>query len=168
MVPDQSASEDDDGTDVKHVYHPSIRPPAILFVLTVLATALIGGYILGAGYEQSTEETLLWILGFIAAVLLLRLVVKIFVLTRTRYVITPTQLRREFSLFYRVRVREVPLSQLRGIELSRDTTQALFGFGDLQFLTAGMNQSLGFLTFEQIPDPVEHRDEIREQFQTER
>lgn len=148
-----------------HTYRPSVRPLIISLVLTLLVAGILFVLITSSGLDSPTESTLSWVLGLVTVVLSLRLLTKMFVLTRTKYVVTTTQLRREFKLFYRMRTRELPLSQLRGVELSRSTTQALFGFGDLRFLTAGTNQSLGFLTFEQIPNPVQQRDEIREQLE---
>lgn len=160
MSPDQSADASE--TDDERILRPSIRPVLISLFVALLGTAVVAAGVVALNLEGSGQGTLLGLLGVIAGLLILRQFVTLFVLTRTRYVITPGQLRREFSLLYRHRTRELPLSQLRGVELRRDPGQTLLGYGDLRFLTAGTNQSLGFLTFEQIPNPVDHRDALRE------
>lgn len=161
MVADQERAEPADGNR-ERTLHPSVRPPLLSMLLLVIVGLVLVAGIGAVDVGSDLQSTLTWVLALLVVVLLVRSAARVLVLTRTRYVVTPTQLRREFEMLYRKRVREVPLTQLRGIELRRGTIQTFFGFGDLQFLTAGTNQSLGFLSFDQIPDPDEVRDEIRD------
>lgn len=148
---------------------PSIKPAVIQIFLTIgISLVLTIGLILfKTDIGERAANILIAIVVLVGFIVIIRAAVEIFLLTRTKYIITDEQLRREFHMFYRTRVREIPIDQLRGIELNKGLLQAILGYGDLRFLTGGTNQSLGFLKFERIPDPKTHRNKLREMMDVE-
>lgn len=56
----------------------------------------------------------------------------------------------------------MPIRQLRGHEHSQSRIQTLLGYGTIRMLTGGTNQSLGFVEFEDLPDPELVRQYIRQ------
>lgn len=144
---------------------PALKPTLLLMGLTVLVGTVTVGYLVSnprtiAGNPGLTE--LVWnAIGVLCMLLLVRLTLRLYLLSRTRYVVDSDVLRREFSLLYRHHAREIPITQLRGHEFSQNRIQRLLGFGTVRLLTGGTNQSLGFLEFEDLPDPVVVRDLIR-------
>lgn len=145
-------------------FTPSVKIPVLQFGLI----AGIGLFFLALIYSDSVlelgqqlEQLLLAVIGFFIGILLLRILVRIFVLRKTKYVVGPDGLRREYALLYRKYAREVPIEQLRGIEFSQNRLEMFFGFGTIAVLTAGTNQSLGFLEFEHINAPRDVREKIR-------
>lgn len=157
----------DDSTDDAITHRkttPTIKPPVLLLMLTIGVTALVEGILLFnpqlLGGPNITEIAT-WVVAIVSLLIVLRLGIWIFILRRTVYTITDTELRREYQLFMRHQAREIPLHRLRGIELDRGRIQTLLGYGDIRFLTGGTNQSLGFLTFQNVDSPEQLRDEIR-------
>lgn len=164
MAQSDTTPRETDAPVTERTAHPTIRPTLILFGLTVVVSALLmvtittNPDLVG---DENLAEIAIWIVAFVTLLVILRLLVKIFVLRRTRYKISPTELQREYTLFYRRHAREIPMHRLRGLELDQGRIQTLLGYGDVRFLTGGTNQSLGFLTFENLDNPDEIRDEIR-------
>lgn len=91
-----------------------------------------------------------------------RLLVQWYVLTRTRYVVSPEGVRREYTLLYRTWSRELPLSMIRSHELSRTRLQTLFGVGTVEFLSGSVAGSIGHVEFDHLPDPTGIREAVRE------
>ena len=164
MARSDTTTRETDASVTERTAHPTIKPTLILFALTVALSAILIGAIatnpdlLG---DENLADIAIWIVVFVTLLVVLRLLVKIFVLRRTRYKISSTELQREYTLFYRRHAREIPMHRLRGLELDQGRIQTLLGYGDVRFLTGGTNQSLGFLSFENLDNPDEIRDEIR-------
>lgn len=144
--------------------HPSTRPTLAALGTTVVAGVAITGLLLGNAESlgRDVAETLAGVVGAVAALLVVRHLARIYVLRSTSYVVTETEIRREFALLFRRSSREVPIHQLRGISLSQSGFQRLLGYGSVSFLTAGPNHSLGFLSFDDVPDAEAKRDRIRD------
>lgn len=158
--------------ETRHVYAPeevfettpTIRPVLVWAGLTLF----IGGAILAFIYANPTllgdprlTEIFYWAILLLVIATILRFAVKMFILTRTEYVVTPDDIRREYELLYRRKARELPLEKIRGIEYSQNRIQSLMGYGTLSFLAGGTNQSLGFVEFENLRDPDVARRRIR-------
>ena len=146
--------------------HPTIRPGLVqLGVLVTVGVALFATLelhptLLGSEELTGIGSTVVAVLTALAAV---RSLVHVFVLTRTRYVVTDSVIRQEYELFYRTHSREIPLDQLRSHEFRQSRIQALLGYGTLSFLTGGTNQSLGFVEFEHLDDAKAVREAVRTQ-----
>lgn len=133
---------------------PSIKPTAVLLGLAVV----LGGaaiWYLGRDPQAIGDATpvvrrAIQILLVLAVVGLLG---RIYLLSRTTYVVTGSAVTRRFEFLFKKKERRLPLGQVRATELDRGRIQALFGYGTLRFLTGGTNQSLGFVDFESVPDP---------------
>jgi len=135
------------------VYHPTVKPAAIWLGITLVVGLVVVGTLLGSPDllgDPELTQIVTWVVAIVLLLVVLRLVVTMYVLRRTAYRITRSSLHREYELFYRHWEREVPLRQIRGLELSRTRIQTLLGYGDLVFLTGGTNQSLGFIRFDNV------------------
>lgn len=135
---------------------PTLKPAGIALGLTVLVVGTIAGTLLANptlfGTPELTEVAL-WAVLLIGGFLSVRLLVKMYVLSRMRYVVSSDGVSREYALLYRYRRREMPLRKIRGVEVSRDPIETLLGYGTVSVLSGGTNQSLGFITFEHVPNP---------------
>lgn len=145
--------------DVLFESRPSLRPTALAALTVAVATAaLAGGLFVALGDGAPTAAGVVAVLG---ALLFVRYLGRLYVLSRTSYLVTEREIRREFSLFLVRSSREVPVHQLRGLGLSQTPLQRLLGYGSVEVLTTGPERSLGFVAFESVPDPTARRDEIR-------
>lgn len=144
---------------------PTIRPVLIWFGLVFVIGSVILLYFVAnpeAFGDRQLTEIVFWVVFLIVAAFLLRYVIKMFILTRTSYVVTTDDIRREFELLYRRNARELPMEKIRGMEFNQSRIQTLLGYGTLSFLAGGTNQSLGFVEFEHLLHPHETRERIRE------
>lgn len=161
----QKGSEGNKG-ELLHKTTPTLRPTLLLLGLSLLFGFVIIGYLITnptfvAGDEQLTQiVTAASILLLI--IIVVRLLIRLFVLSRTNYIIRTDVLRREFSLFLRHWSREVPVRRIRGHEYSQNRIQTILGFGTVRMLTGGTNQSLGFVEFEDVPEPEKVEKYIQE------
>ncbi|WP_439025733.1 PH domain-containing protein [Haloarchaeobius sp. DT45] len=133
-------------------------------VLAVVGTGL-GLYFLTnkqALGEQGYGGIAGWVIVLLTVIGLVRLTIQFLVLRRTEYVITRDSVRREYDLLYSEKSRELPLSKVRGVELRRGRLQALLGFGDVSFLAAGTNRSIGYIDFDNTDSPHEIRQKVFE------
>lgn len=147
-------------------FEPATKVVIIQLGLTAgLAVVLLGLFSLNRGMVGGGDlaNIILSVIAFVFVLAILRLLIKVVVLSRTTYVLTPDDLRLEYALFYKTKTREIPLEQLRGMELNQNRIQSALGFGTLVFLTGGMNQSLGFIEFQNILNPESVRDTVRAQ-----
>jgi len=152
-------------SDTNYEFTPSVKVPVVQFGLVAGVGVLILLIIAAdstIAAEPELQRVLIAVVAFFTIIVLLRLLVRIFVLRQTTYLITDDDLRREYELLYRRQSREVPIKQLRGMEFEQSRLESLFGFGTVTVLTAGTNQSLGFLEFEYINSPQHARERIRE------
>jgi len=142
---------------------PSTRPTVAAAVTVTLLTLgiVIWLFVDGESVVGDTGQTLAGVVGVLGSLVLLRLLGRLYALTRTSYYVTPTEIRRERSFLFSRSSREIPVSRIRGIKMTQTPFQRLFGYGSVAVLTAGPNQSLGFVSLEQVPEPVTRRDELR-------
>lgn len=143
---------------------PTIRPTLIWFGIT---TAIGGGVLIYLVAnpelfgERQLTDIVFWVLFLLFGAILLRFGIKMFILTRTNYVVTTDDIRREYELVYRRHARELPIEKIRGVQFTQSRIQSLLGYGTLSFLAGGTDQSLGFVEFENLKQPHEARDRIR-------
>ncbi len=143
---------------------PTIRPTLIWFGITVVIGGGILLYLIANPElfgERQLTDIVFWVVFLLFAAILLRFGIKMFVLTRTSYVVTTDDIRREYELVYHRHARELPIEKIRGIQFNQSRIQSLLGFGTLSFLAGGTDQSLGFVEFENLKQPHEARDRIR-------
>lgn len=150
-------------TEVLFDGRPSVGPTVAAAVTVTLLTLGVAGWVFvdGETYVGETNQTLAGVIAVFGSLVLLRLLGRLYALTRTTYSVTPTEIRRERAFLFSRSSREVPVSRIRGVEMTQSPFQRLFGYGTVAVLTAGPNQSLGFVSLEQVPEPVTRRDELR-------
>lgn len=145
---------------------PTVRPTLIWLTVAALVGGSSVGYFMSApttlGNPENTEIAANIILLLTIGVVV-RLGVRLYVLTRTRYVVTTDAVRREYALFYKTFSRELPLSMMRSHELRRSRVETLLGIGSVAFLTGAVTQSPTHIEFEHISNPHEARERVREQ-----
>jgi uncharacterized membrane protein YdbT with pleckstrin-like domain len=157
-----------DSTTVLFETGPSAKPVAVKLGVVAISGAIILGYLLMSPESLGNPETTriaTYVVAIIGLLIVLRYVIRIYLLKRYRYRITEDAIQWTYTLLYRTRARELPFSQLRGYDYTQDRIQTLLGFGTVEFLTGGTNQSLGFLAYENVAQPEEIRHIIREQMQ---
>lgn len=139
---------------------PSTRIPEVVIIILLV---LFGITTLVMNVQFGVEDLGIYVIvGLIFGLFMVRSLIQMVVLRRTTYTITDEVLRKEFRMFYRRYEREVPLDQLRGVELTQTALQNVFDFGTITAITAGPNRSLGFIEFKHIPEPARYREIIRE------
>lgn len=163
-TPGEPINDRNGSESVRYEATPTIRP--VLVVLTlVLATGIGSIGLLGIAPTIVGGVALAEIIGSAIAILVTivtaKLLIKIAVLSRTRYTIRDNAFQREYRLFHRSHSREIPVEKLRGHEYSQTRIQSILGFGTVRLLTAGTNRSLGFIEFEHLNNPEHVREEIR-------
>jgi len=144
---------------------PTLKPTAI----AIAAVVLLGTGIIAYLYANPTlfgsvdrTEIALNLTAILMVIALVRLLLRLYVLTRTRYVLTTDAVRREYSLLYKSFSRELPLAKVRSHELRRNRTETLLGIGSVSFLTGSVAQSPAHLRFQNVPDPERIRKQVRE------
>ena len=145
---------------------PTLKP-TILSLATVLVVGIaIVAYLfadptlLGTTERTEIAANLVVLLTVVGAG---RFLLRLYVLTRTRYVVTPDAVRREYSLLYKAFSRELPLSKVRSHELRRSRIETILGIGSVGFLTGSVSQSPTHLEFENVPHPDRVRRQVRDQ-----
>lgn len=156
----------DDSDEPIHETTPSTKLVKLWLGLTLLVGLPVTGYLLAVPDAFGTEG-FGGVAGIFVALLTVvgvgRYAVRWLVLRRTTYTVTADSVRREYELLYRAFSRDLPLEMLRSVELSRSRTESLLGLGSVRMLTTGGSRSMGYLGFENVTDPEELRDAIREQ-----
>lgn len=162
---DSAPRPDRDGSEsIRYETMPTVRP--VLVMLGVVLAAGVGSIGLlaiapaivgGAALAEIIGSAIAILVTIVAA----RLLIKIAVLSRTRYTIREDAFQREYELFYRSQSREIPVEKLRGHEYTQSRIQSFLGFGTVRLLTAGTNRSLGFIEFEHLDDPERVRHVVR-------
>lgn len=144
---------------------PSIKPTLVTLALTLLVGSAAFVYLrrnptaLGNATDVIRQATVL-----LVAIVVVGLVGRVYVLTRTSYLVTADAVHRRFRFLRRRKERRLPLARVRATELDRGRIESLFGVGTLRFLTGGTNSSLGFVRFESIANPADVRDRLHGQF----
>ena len=167
---DEPVSEDHEssgraGERVLYETGPSLRPAVTkLGVALGVAVALVAYVLSNPGLfgSQQNSEIGAYVVALVALVVLVRYAFRVYLLKRYRYTVTDEAVRWEYSLLYKTRSRELPFSKIRGHEFRQDRIESLLGFGTVAFLSGGTNQSLGFLTFENVANPDRVRETVRE------
>lgn len=150
---------------------PSIKPVLAWLGITVAAALAVIGVIFampglfgGAAIAEIAANVVL----LVAVVAVVRLLVSLFVLTRTRYVVTTAGVRREYTLLYRTWSRELPLWMIRGHELTRSRVETALGVGTVEFLSGSVAGSIGHLRFAALPNPGAFRSRVQDQLSSRR
>jgi membrane protein YdbS with pleckstrin-like domain len=158
------AGSDTGGADLLLETSPTIKPVLIQTVLLLSGSAVLLGYLIlhpeSIGDRQLTN-LVINALGVVLVLFVLRQLISILILHRTRYCLYEDTVRREYRLLYRYESREVPLASMTGVEVTRDRIQSLLGFGTVKLLTAGSHDRVGFVRLEQVEQPENVRERIR-------
>lgn len=145
---------------------PTIKPTIVLMLVVIFTAAVVVGILLTSPLSDRFGDTFdrlaLNTVGVITALILLRLIIRTIVLRRTTYLIRTDSLERETDLILTYNSRKAPVDQLRGFEYSQNMIQSLLGYGSIRLLTAGTNQSLGFLVFENLPNAGEAKRHLEQ------
>ena len=148
---------------------PTLKPSVVLLVLVTLFTLVIIGGLLTFPIDVSglygENRILMNVTGILYTIVMIRIVIQIIVLRRTKYIIRADSLERETDMILRYNSRKAPIDELRGFEYSQDSIQTLLGYGSIRLLTGGTNQSLGFLAFENLPNAGKARNHIEDLIQ---
>lgn len=143
---------------------PSTKPVLVKLGTTVITGLLLLGVVVTNpnmfGGNQ-IANVIANVVVMLAVIGIIRLGVRLYVLTRTRYYVTPEGVRREYTLLYRTWSRELPLSMIRGHELTRSRIETLFGVGTVEFLSGSVPGSIGHLSFDHLPNPEETRKTLQ-------
>jgi len=137
---------------------PSIRPVLVWMGVTVLAAVVVAGVILlnqNAFGGAQTANLLLNALLVLTLLAVIRLSIRVFILTRTQYVIDSNHITRRYSLLMRTWSREVPIHRVRSSELRQSRIQHVLGFG-----TVEVNQGLGGIQLENVHNPEQVRETL--------
>ncbi|MFD1597680.1 PH domain-containing protein [Halobellus rarus] len=153
-------------SDVVVETQPTLKPTILSLATVLVAGIAIVAYLfaeptlLGTTERTEIAANLVVLLTVVGAG---RFLLRLYVLTRTRYVVTPDAVRREYSLLYKTFSRELPLSKIRSHELRRSRVETVLGIGSVGFLTGSVSQSPTHLEFENVPHPDRVRRQVREQ-----
>ena len=160
---DHGPDTDADGADESFISHPTLKPAGIVLGLTLFVVIVIAGVLVANPTLFGTAELteiVLWVVLLVGGFVSVRLLIKMYILCRMRYVVSSDGVSREYALLFWYRRREMPFEKIRGFEVSRDPIETLLGYGTVSVLSGGTNQSLGFIEFENVPDPERVSDAI--------
>lgn len=145
----------DNKTRTRYETRPTLKPTLLaLTVATAVWLAVIGlllsnpQLVMTADLTEVVEIVVHLLFAFVA----IRLFVRLYILRRLSYTVREGRLVREYSLLYRYRRQEVPIDKVRGVEVQRDPIETLLGYGTVSVLSGGVDQGLGFLEFDNVPD----------------
>ena len=130
----QTDASDGQQDDVIVETQPTLKPTAIaLAVVVLIGTGIIAYLYANPSLLGSVDRTeiALNLVAILMVIALVRLLLRLYVLTRTRYVLTTDAVRREYTLLYRSFSRELPLAKVRSHELRRNRTETLLGIGSV-------------------------------------
>jgi hypothetical protein len=156
----ESAANYSSDSDALLTLQPTIKPALIRLGLVVLVAAIVLGVLFTnpelLGSRDVTNVALL-VVQLLTLIAVVRLLVRILVLRRTKYVVKPDSVKRSYELLMRTNERQVPFDLIRSHEFNQSRTENLLGHG-----TITLNQGLGDLKLWNIPNPQEVYDVIRE------
>lgn len=130
---------------------PTIKPTIVWLTLVVLVGIGLIAYVntrRGSFSNPETADILTQIVTILTLIGVIRFLIRIYILKRTRYVIDQDSITRRYDLLYRSQRREVPLAKVRSHELRQSRIQKLLGYGTIR-----INQGLGPIELENIPEP---------------
>ena len=143
---------------------PTIKPVLIRLGLTIV----IGFGALGIIFSVpslfgSTERASIVLRGAQVLILIavLKLLIEMLILLRTRYIVTTQAVRREFSLLGRTKVKEVPHGLIRSTEYSQSRVEYFLGVGSIV-----LNQGLGDLRLTAVSHYQQIYEQIRDRVET--
>ena len=128
---------------------PSTRPVLIKLLVVAVATAAVSVAV-ALGLESRSGAALVAGLG---AILLLRYLVHAYILRQTTYTITTENVVRSYTFLLKQSKEVLPLSQVRGHEVTKTRSEALLGFGTVRIRAASGNRGVGFISFAHVPHP---------------
>jgi uncharacterized membrane protein YdbT with pleckstrin-like domain len=123
--------------------------------VTVISAVVVAGVILlnqNAFGGARTANLLLNVLLALTLLAVIRLSIRVFILTRTQYIIDRGHVKRTYSLLMRTWSREVPINRVRSSELRQSRIQHVLGYG-----TVEINQGLGSIQLENVHSPEQVR-----------
>lgn len=130
---------------------PTIRPTLVWIAITILGL-IAAVAVITANQEalggQNTAEIAVQIVAILGILIIIRLGIRIFILTRTEYLINEEYVRRKYSLLMRTKEREVPISVIRSGQLEQNRIQYILGYGNIK-----LNEDLGAIRLDNIRDP---------------
>lgn len=138
--------------------HPTLRPTAVWLGIVVMSGLSAVLYLMRARSSFSNPEAIdIFVQAVITLTLLVsfRFLIRMYIFKRTRYVVDAESVTRKYDLFFKSRRNEVPLSMVRSSELTQSRLQKLLGCGTIK-----LNEGLGSLELENVPDPHELNDTI--------
>ena len=152
-MPDLTTDTDE---DVIYQTRPTLKPTLLALGLTVAMWVAVVGLLMSNPDLIITEDltdVVEIVAHLIFAFVALRLLIRLYILSRMSYTVRDGRIIREYSLLYRYRRREVPIQKVRGVEIRRDPVETILGYGTVSVLSGGVDQGLGFLTFDNVPNP---------------
>lgn len=138
---------------------PTIKPTVAKLVLAlVLGVIAIGVLVTNPELFGSRETTdiVLLLVQVLLAISVIRLLIKMLVLRRTRYTITSSSVKREYELLFQTEVKEVPFGLVRSHQFHQSRVENLLGHG-----TIAINRGLGQLEMENVDNPDDIYDTVR-------
>lgn len=158
-IPRESEDESQPNTGQTTSHHheipfssrPTIRPSLIWLGITLLSGVVTTLYVTTNTGQFGGPDAANIIANVIVALTVigvLRFLIRIFILTRTQYLIDNEGITREYTLLLESRSRRIPHSKIRSHELHQSRIQKLLGYG-----TIAANQGLGELELENVSEP---------------
>jgi Bacterial membrane flanked domain. len=147
-----------DPDDLKIDTTPTLKPTAIwlLLIITLGVSIILYVYFQRDSLANpQTADILMRAIALLTLIVVIRLVIRLFILSRTRYLVDSVRITKRFDLLYRRRRQEVPLSKVRSHELRQSRIQTVLGFGTIR-----LNQGLGPIELENIPEPHQVYEQI--------
>ncbi|WP_277552353.1 PH domain-containing protein [Halobaculum limi] len=138
--------------------NPTIKPTLIALGLAIVVVLAIVGVILSnqrALGGQSIAEIAAQVVAIVGLLIGLRLLLRIFILTRTTYSVNTERIQRKYTLFLRTSKREVPIQMVRSSQLEQSRIQKILGYGSIR-----VNEGLGGIRLEHVENPHEVQDVI--------
>lgn len=139
---------------------PTVKPTLVWIGVVAVLGGLAMAYLLvrPTALGDAASTTVLFRVVFLLTLILeIRFLVRLYVLRRTTYRLDSDAVQRRYELFYRSYQREVPLGRVRSHEVRQNRVQRFLGYG-----TISLNEGLGGIELEDIPEPFEKYEALRD------
>lgn len=149
MSADNQSASTEESTQLQTT--PTLRPTLVWLGLVIVAglVSILYLYLRRDAFSNpQTANILTQVIAILAVIGIIRFLIRIYVLKRTRYIVDSDSVTRKYDLLFRSRRKEVPFSMVRSHELRQSRIQKLLGYG-----TIVLNEGLGPIEFENVPDP---------------